>query len=234
MEPNKLEQEFKDKLEQRTIEPSAMAWDRLDAMLSVSEKKKQPKRRTWMYIAASFLGFLLVGAILLKQEKENTGNTIETTVVDVEQPAKSRAAQPAQYNDIEGATETTLTPFKQEAVAVNKNGKTVKKTFGTERAYNTTEQHNVVLPVANSINEAVAAVQEVQETQDKGAKELLAASMHDNPAKKKSSIKVNPSSLLSSVESELDNSFRSEVLQKVVKNYNTVKTSVANRNYQYK
>ncbi|RZJ64488.1 MAG: hypothetical protein EOO45_18775, partial [Flavobacterium sp.] len=68
MEPNKLEQDFKNKLNEREIQPTPMAWDRLDAMLTVAEKKK-PKR-TWMYIAASFLGFLLVGTLFFRQQQD--------------------------------------------------------------------------------------------------------------------------------------------------------------------
>ncbi len=52
MELNNLEKDFRNKLNQREIQPSEKAWDRLDAMLSVAEKKK-PKR-TWMYIAKFF------------------------------------------------------------------------------------------------------------------------------------------------------------------------------------
>jgi len=41
MERNKTEKQFRDKLNTREIKPSAHAWDRLDAMLSVGEGKKQ-------------------------------------------------------------------------------------------------------------------------------------------------------------------------------------------------
>lgn len=44
--------------------------------------------------------------------------------------------------------------------------------------------------------------------------------------------KIDSKQLLSSVEEELDQSFRSKVLQSAVKQYNVIKTSVANRNYQ--
>ena len=40
MEPNNFEKDFREKLNQREIEPSNKAWDRLDAMLSVAEEKK--------------------------------------------------------------------------------------------------------------------------------------------------------------------------------------------------
>ena len=43
MEPNKLENKMREKLNKRTIQPSANAWDRLDAMLSVTEQKTEKK-----------------------------------------------------------------------------------------------------------------------------------------------------------------------------------------------
>ena len=43
MEPNKIENQIKEKLDARKIQPSAQAWDRLDAMLAVSEANKTKK-----------------------------------------------------------------------------------------------------------------------------------------------------------------------------------------------
>ena len=40
MEPNKIDNQIREKLNAREIQPSAQAWDRLDAMLTVSEEKK--------------------------------------------------------------------------------------------------------------------------------------------------------------------------------------------------
>ena len=40
MEPNKLDFEIKQKLDARTIQPSALAWDRLSAKLDSAEKNK--------------------------------------------------------------------------------------------------------------------------------------------------------------------------------------------------
>ncbi|MFC6243640.1 hypothetical protein [Flavobacterium psychroterrae] len=70
MEPNNFEKDFREKLNQRKIEPSDKAWDRLDAMLSIAEEKKQPKNnKRWIYIAASIVGFLLVGTFFFNQKK---------------------------------------------------------------------------------------------------------------------------------------------------------------------
>ena len=43
MESNKFEKDFRNKLNKREIAPSENSWDRLDAMLTVAEKK-QPKK----------------------------------------------------------------------------------------------------------------------------------------------------------------------------------------------
>ena len=69
MEPNKLETQFKEKLNSREIEPSEMAWDRLDAMLSVTEEKKTRRSFGWLYIAASILVLGTAGMFFFNQKK---------------------------------------------------------------------------------------------------------------------------------------------------------------------
>ena len=43
MAPNNFDNNIKQKFNSRKIEPSAQAWDRLDAMLTVAEEKKHQK-----------------------------------------------------------------------------------------------------------------------------------------------------------------------------------------------
>ena len=50
--------------------------------------------------------------------------------------------------------------------------------------------------------------------------------------KEKQKVKVNANSLLSSVEGELNQEFRETTLQRLNRNFKTVKTAVANRNYE--
>jgi len=69
MEPNNFEKDFREKLNKREIEPSNKAWDRLDAMLSVAEEKKPKKSKKRLYIAASVVGFLLVGTFFFNQKE---------------------------------------------------------------------------------------------------------------------------------------------------------------------
>jgi hypothetical protein len=47
-----------------------------------------------------------------------------------------------------------------------------------------------------------------------------------------SKIKIDPQALLSSAEQEVKESFRDKVIQSLNKNYNTIKSTLANRNYE--
>lgn len=213
MEPNKIEKDFKEKLEQRTIQPSEMAWDRLDAMLSVAENKKPKNNRSWMYMAAAFLVFLLVGALLLNQEKETTGIENNNSVVTTkEQPQHTNETitAPVTNENAVAVQETTNAGHKRNAV----QNRVIQK--------NETVQGTPQGPFIAQDE----APQPVDETL------LASASVNEVPKKKKSTIKVDPNSLLSSVEEELDNSFKDRVLIGTVKSFKTVKSAVANRNYE--
>jgi len=225
MEPNKIEQDFKQKLEQRRIQPSEMAWDRLDAMLSVAENKKPKKNKTWMYMAASLLVFLLVGALFLKQEKQ--GNGLENNQNGV----VTTDSQPENVTQPVINTTTVVAPEVQQEVVVTEKKQKLIKTPASKAAVIKEEKIIKVVPVQQQI--AVTDAKEPQNIiQDKDAETLL-ASVSDNTApKKRSTVKVDPNSLLSSVEGELTESYRSKTFQGVVKSFNTVKVAVANRNHE--
>lgn len=222
MEPNKLEKNFKDKLEQRTIQPSEMAWDRLDAMLSVTENKKSRISRTWMYMAAGFLVFLLAGILFLNQEKENTGldNNKDAVVTAKEQP----------QTEIENNETIIVTETNNEAVA-NKETRPViiqSKKQNTGDSYQ--ETVNDKAKITDTTQETLAA-NDIKEPVI-NAEQLLASAVKQETSKRKPSVKVDSNSLLSSVEEELDDSFKNKVLIGTVKNIKAVSTAVANRNYQ--
>jgi len=62
---HKIDKKFKSELDQRTMNPNPAAWDRLDAMLSMEEKKKPFFFRSWMAVAAGFIGLMMVVLISL-------------------------------------------------------------------------------------------------------------------------------------------------------------------------
>ena len=71
MEQNKLENEFRNKLNQREINPREISWDRLDAMMTVAEEKKPKRNYSWIYIAASIIGFAFLGTFFFNQSDKN-------------------------------------------------------------------------------------------------------------------------------------------------------------------
>lgn len=215
MEPNKLEKDFRDKLEQRTIQPSEMAWDRLDAMLSVTENKKPKSDHRWIYMAASLLVFLLAGVLLLNMENENTvPENKNNVVVTEEQPTiedSNTIIAPVTNPEALASSESpTLINEKQDSTVIIADNFQIAETVAND-ANDKTEP--AIIPVNN-------------------VDQLLAVASKQNTTKKKSSVKVDPNALLSSVEEELDNSFKDRVLIGTVKNFKTVKTAVSNRNYQ--
>jgi len=247
MEPNKLEQDFKHKLEQRTIQPTEMAWDRLDAMLSVTEEKKNKPSRTWMYMAASFLALLLVGVLFLNRESQNTKDSITTNDnrvtegkseqrTSVGESFKPTVIDSESIKQEETIAVTTTTVSNNKPAAFVNNKATVVKAQATRNnivpdvnkeavASNTIEDIKVKTAPAKITVDAANLLASVEST---AVTEQVAAT--GKP--KKQSVKVDPNSLLTSVEGELNESFRGKVLQSVAKNYNIIKSSVASRNRQ--
>ncbi|UUF16332.1 MULTISPECIES: hypothetical protein [Flavobacterium] len=241
MEPNNFEKDFREKLNQRKIEPSEKAWDRLDAMLSVAEETKKPrKNRKWLYIAASIVGFLLVGTFFFNQKKD----VIETpkSVVIEENIKKDSIAKPV-LNKVESAQ--TETVIAEKASTETKAQKSNKK----ENNFNQTP-NKTIKNESNQIAESSVIIKNNQEKQSNTNSVVVT----ENPKKentdqlletaektvlaqssvKKSKVKINASDLLNQVDGELELSFREKVITKVNKNYQTVKVALANRNQQEK
>ncbi len=61
MAPIKFEENIREKLQEREIQPSEGAWKKLEMQLGETPQQKKPTY-FWMAIAASFIGMLLVGS----------------------------------------------------------------------------------------------------------------------------------------------------------------------------
>lgn len=235
MEPNKLENDFRKKLNDRTIQPSEMSWDRLDAMLSVAEKKK-PKR-TWLFIAASFLGFLLVGTIFFNQSEVKTET--ENSVVIQEKAEDVLQENPQPNKNIQTSNQTTIVGNEAFASNVSEQPKPIKKNQKQETTVRVQKEEKVFQTPEKNEEIAVVTPNEVSKPNRYIESEKLLAEaetrIQSQEVKKyvaKSNVKVNSKSLLSSVEGELDDTFREKVIKSIGKNYETVKTSLANRNHE--
>ena len=223
MEPNKLENQMSEKLNSREIQPSAQAWDRLDAMLSVAEKKKSKKRTSWLYIAASIVGFVFVGLLFYNQENTNI-KTNNQTVVDTDK--KSILLQETNQ----------LKPISKPEVVVLAVTETKKELV---KVKNTNQKNQEFIKTALESKEVIAEVvpQEIEEKskiETNSTMVLASAETNKEQAKNvnKSKLKIDASALLSQVDGEITLTFRQKVLKSINKNYDSAKQALASRNQE--
>lgn len=227
MEPNKFENEIRNQLNQRSIQPSEQSWDRLDAMLTVAEQTKKRSFK-WLYIAASFVGFTLIGFFLYNQQKNERLIIPENNVVVEEQ-------QPAEIIEKPEVSTESISLKTDQITEVATTVYDVKQSKSPTEIDPKKEQ---VLDLAKvNTRENVVEVPTNSQTSIKINPEALLANVENGETlttktQSSSTVKVDPNSLLSSVEKEVDESFRDRAIQTLNKNYKSVKSLLANRNSQ--
>jgi hypothetical protein len=225
MEPNNIEKQIKEKLNQREIQPSANAWDRLDAMLSVKEQK--PKRNyKWLSIAAVFVGFTLIGIFMMNQGS-STDNVIPSNSIVLENETKliENESTPEIVN--------TFSEVQEKGTLVHQSTKKTEKSpteINPKKDFlldNHSKQEEIILEnqPKESTNKYINAESLLAEIETGEKIEIPNIS-------KKPSVKVDANALLSSAEKEVEETFRDKVIQSINKKYNSVKSTLANRNYE--
>ena len=240
MEPNNFEKDFRDKLNQRKIEPSDKAWDRLDAMLSIGEEKKPKKNRKWLYVAASIIWFLLVGTFFFNQKK-NVTEIPQNTVVVKENIKKDSIEKPNLTIIDSSKTEVAIS---EQTSGSNKISEEKSISNASKQKSNKTNKYeskqiaeSSIIIKNNQEKQSINTKTTIAETpKNETADQLLESAektvVAENSAKPKSKIKINANDLLNQVDGELELSFREKVITKVNKNYQTVKVALSNRNKQ--
>ncbi|MBW1656994.1 hypothetical protein [Flavobacterium quisquiliarum] len=231
MEPNNFEKDFREKLNERRIEPSNKAWDRLDAMLSVQEEKKTKKNRKWLYIAASFIGFLLIGTLFFNQNK----NVVETprTIVVEKEVEKESVTEPVL--DIEDSVKTEVAvseeTSKEALNTVKKANHPISNKTSKNESNQIAESSIIIENNQSTINQTVIPEIPKKENVDQLLQTAEEKVLAQNGAKK-AKVKINAADLLNQVDGELELSFREKVITKVNKNLQEVKVALSNRNKQ--
>jgi len=239
MGQNKLESDFRKKLSAREIEPSANAWSRLDQMLDDADEKKS-RNYKWLYIAAAVAAFILVATVLFNSTRtynESPGIAVETkddqagenvnTQIDqdsIEMPAgpvnlpSEKLLNPSNNSIAEKALRSQGKPEKS---AVSNQAVAVVESQPGVQSSNQINQNQI------NQNQGAPIAEEAQPKAVTGIEQMIAAA-----PKKSSTLKVDPKSLLSQVDGELELSFREKVIKSVSKNYKEVKVALANRNLE--
>jgi hypothetical protein len=256
MGQNKLENQIREQLNSREIQPSAQAWDRLDAMLTVAEEKKTKPSFGWLYIAASVLVLVSVGLFLFNQKDTGiphqnnvVGTEIKKDSVQNENRLQVPIAEKTQENQVAAADNKAIhnqsSNNNQSASIINQ--KTTNTRGEAERSVANQNQSNQIIKdkqieFKNSSDVAIKDLPKITEdkkpitvnrtNQSLSDEQLLASldKMAKQSTNQKSTVKVDAKSLLSQVDGEVEYTFREKVINKISKNYKEVKVALANRN----
>jgi uncharacterized protein YfkK (UPF0435 family) len=246
MEPNKLETQFKEKLNSREIKPTEMAWDRLDAMLTFAEGDKPKRKFTWLYIAASFIGFLLVGSFYFTQKDNAIENQKNGVVIQNPVTPKTNVI-PSKETDFKIEEIGSVGNVVQQSVSKSDKISVSEKDALTNK--NNLNQNQAIVSINNQVKENDIIVnssekksyESLSKNKYVSAEKLLAevSNAKFEPKatdkinqKTKRHISVNPNRLLSDAETELNQSYRETALDRVNENFKAIKTVLVNRNYE--
>ncbi|MES2410397.1 MAG: hypothetical protein V4535_03020 [Bacteroidota bacterium] len=245
MAPNKLENQIKEKLNSREIQPSAQAWDRLDAMLTVSEEKKTRRPLGFLFIAAGITVLLTVGMFFVTQngaEIQPKNDVVTSEIKDtLQNQVNETPTAIAGQKEVKVSTETQnpesqttnnnqrVSISNQKPVITNQQSTNQNPLINREKEIEYQNSSDVALknlPVIETRKEIVLPKSVPSDEQLLAGLDKTAKQSSD----KNSVVKVNPKNLLSQVDGELELTFREKVINKVAKNYKEVKVALANRN----
>lgn len=251
MESNKVEEDIKEKLESRKIQPSKLAWNKLSKELDEQDQNKSNKSYWWLGIAASIIGVLFVVSQFWSNQ-----NNVETLPILVDTPqvlyqdsiAKIVTSDDAKVKEGVFESKKLNTTNITEQLKPKKTNRinTAIADVGTEKAFK--QFNNVTLKPTKVIKEKLSFKEEqiqdvVAEVQSiKNENKIVTDADIDAMLKQaQKEIRLNTlintntglvdaDALLKDVESDLDESFRRKVFEAIKSSYNSVKTSVAQRN----
>ncbi len=252
MAPHKLEDNIREKLEAREIQPSADAWKKLEAKLDA----EQPKRKTvlWYYVAASFVGFVILASVFFSRNNAEMNNEVvnETTEQKITEkqpeiiPNDSKLQEIAsEEKSLEKVEKKQNAPSNSVKVLPHKRSEIDKKIEKTEAIANVTKKEDKLLKNTtqkeedklfnNKVDEVVASVKKLQENNPEvnatDVESLLNNARRDIQTQRiLNSPKVDAPALLEDVEWELEKSFRDKVFDALGEGFQKVRTAVSERN----
>ena len=227
MEPNKIDNQIREKLNAREIQPSAQAWDRLDAMLAVSEEKKPKKGYGWFFVAASTILFFGLGFFLFNSNETTEINNSTPIVTTINEEIDS--AETTKINQISVEKEQPVLVQNEVNFSKTQTNKKSEETDKLTKEEDLTKDNSSSIihhPSPNSYK-YVSPENLLAEVQT-GEKVITS----DKKISPKAKMKVDANSLLTTVEKELDENYRETTLDKLNRKFQDAKSALANRNYE--
>lgn len=248
-----LENNIREKLENRELKPSPDAWKKLETQL----KKPQPKKRSvgWYYAAASVVGLLIAVSVFFNnnsvevknqivnqdvQQKGNVENRVERTSETNESLQKQNLSEEVK-TDKERKTKESLKPIpsskpseidkkiKKSEMLANLPTEVTSKDSTIELDLQEIEEDIVF---KTKVDEVVASVKSLQNRNEEITAEevetLLNNARRDIQTQRiLSNPKVNATALLEDVEWELERKFRDKVFDALGDGFEKFRTTIS-------
>lgn len=251
MAPFNLENNIREKLENRELKPSPDAWAKLESQLS----KKQPKRKMvlWYYAAASFVGILILSSIFFTGTSiDENSKLVDEDVIENHIEKQSEIIPKPSFEerivleDADEEIETKKKPSKVDTKFISPKQSAVDRQIPkgevvaevsenlpdglSEEAFIKNENQlldekaNEVASQIKSLqnNNAEVTVEEVETLLNNARRDIQAKRILQVP-------KVDAMALLEEVEWELDKSFRDKVFDALGEGFQKLRTAISMR-----
>ncbi len=222
MKPHNFENQVKEALGERQIEPRPESWDRLNAMLTANEAKPVRKFFPYWNIAAAVAVFIGLFSFYLFQSEPVVDVALpKNEVVSTESSVpKSVAKQTVETTEVLVNKENQSRSFNHQSNQINQSKSSNNTQLGIQTS-NAVASLSVdtVSTTKTSEKWAVAPVSD----------QALVASLSDK-LNKRPRFKTNPNALLEASNQKAEREYQNQMVATVVKRFNEVKGVVQNRN----
>ncbi|MBT8288507.1 MAG: hypothetical protein HKN00_10710 [Flavobacteriaceae bacterium] len=263
MAPLKMEDEMKQRLENRRIEPSSEAWQKLSARLEKTDQTGSNRKFWWLGIAAASVVILLMLTVIIQRDK----TLIEPTVVETEFESNNDPSENSEvivntpYEDVKDdqiqlpdvkSEQFVDTPDQLNKTVIQKSNPFTKQKAISNDALIADQKHNnpeletrnqetIISQVGEKLNGGDKAeianrtkqhtdAYQVSDDEIDGLLREARLRLNKSETIQKTNPSINANALLLDIEDDLDKSFRERVFRTLVSGYESVKTTVAERN----
>ncbi|PKA82380.1 hypothetical protein ATE92_0509 [Ulvibacter sp. MAR_2010_11] len=253
MAPIKLEENIREKLQERELQPSKGAWNTLQNRLD-GEETKGGSKVMWYAIAASIAALLIIGALVFSPSEIESNEVIATENISEEaesqtNPETSPQEIPSEAIALEEDTSEATVSDKKVPTEIQQVQKKQQTKYKEDIAVNTplkqkAEVANTAIEKQQGISfedskveEVVAKLKEIQKTNQTitvgEVDALLAVAQREIQNQRiltAGTQKVDATALLLDVELELERSFRDKVFDVLGDGFQKIRTAVTERN----
>ncbi|MDT0555774.1 hypothetical protein [Patiriisocius hiemis] len=253
MAPIKLEENIREKLQERELQPSSDAWSKLESQLETEDEGSKSKNKLWFAIAASIATLLIVGALVFSPSNQKTSDVVvedtntkeqqyndevfkENTIVQENNVAEKGIEKEESNNEV--LKPNDIPRKSPKSISEEKKVTTQQAVASTETKAIETSTENIKTKetpsfIDTKVTEVVAQVKNSETITAEEVDVLLLKAQREIQAERilnESKTKIDATALLQDVEGELERSFRDKVFEALGENFNSIRTAVIERN----